>query len=247
MAKKSKKPSNLGSIPNVVGTDFEVVSALNTVSNIYQKIPQTSCSQCTTCCKSGCPHMYWIEFINIRRLYVDKLDKKARLELTLKCIEKYISNDEIKPCVFLNDKDCALYKCRHLKCRLYGLYPNKIYEQMVDEEVKETGKARETIPLCQQCPNVKICSEEKEKYPEGCLTEKFIKSSEFALKALSKKLNAGKEDTPEYLTYHDWHMFFEFGPAWMEQLSQVRLKMDEKGKQDFLNQLRVTLTKQFGL
>lgn len=229
-------------------TEQQIVAAVEQASKVYKEIPETTCCSRCECCNAACPNMYYAEFLSIRRGAVDKMTPEQRLNLTVECVRRYLqSQTELKPCLFLKEKLCSIYDVRHLKCRLYGLIPASLYERNVDSEAKETGLPRNQLPLCQQCPNVKVKPELLDKFPDGHVTEASIKSMELRMKQIDRNILGITQDTQDqgmgFLTYHDWHLLYEFGPAWMANLTQLRLKLNAASKEHFVQALKTALEK----
>lgn len=99
---------------------------------IYSQIPMNSCQRCADCCFNG-PQVYPIEFINIYRS-LQSLPETTQIKLGNRIVEyELLSLTTLKnKCPFLNDKGCLIYAERPLQCRLFGLYPQGEYENMVN-------------------------------------------------------------------------------------------------------------------
>lgn len=147
----SKKPSAPVSVPQ-----RKVVSLDTILERIYSKEDlSTTCLRQCTCCRVACPQMKFSEATSI----IDHIwstwsdaDKRALLAT---CMEYFFSDSLIKPCPILDGKTCREYQRRPLNCRLYGLWPEKSWEDRVAMFSKSTGLPREKLPLNIQCTNVR--------------------------------------------------------------------------------------------
>jgi Fe-S-cluster containining protein len=226
-------------------SEDQIADAVAEAKKVYEGIPATTCDHRVDCCSAGCPNMYYNEFLAIRRGVVDKMSKKERIDLTIGCVQRYLQHQlELKPCVFLKDNMCSVYEHRHLKCRLYGLIPDSLYSWITKTVADDMQVDRKCLPLCNQCQFVKVAPEDAERFPDGKVPESDIKKMEKRLISLDKKLGMKKEiqeDGFGFLTYHDWHLLFEFGEEWMEKLTQLRINLKEKQKEQFVESLKNAL------
>ena len=225
-------------------TDSQVTKALDSCRKIQKLCPETTCNHRIECCSAGCPNMYLCEFLSIREGVVDRLPRDKRTVLTLGCLRNYLMGSGSRPCVFLDEKMCSIYPHRHIKCRLYGLIPPGLFDRIANSVAKENKVARETLPLSQQCPFVKLKPEWSEQYPDGHVPEECIKEMETQLRKIDRSLGMDEKTQDDgfgFLTYHDWHLLCEFGPEWMETLTQLRLKLGNAEKEQFLSVLEAQL------
>lgn len=229
-------------------SEDQIAYATKTAMEVYEDTPETTCCHKAACCNAGCPNMYYSEFLSVRRGAVDKMTPEERLNLTLECVKRYLQDQRTpKPCVFLKkDNMCGIYEFRHLKCRLYGLIPDSLYDWIANSVADEMGVPREEVPLCNQCEFVKVKPEFQEKFPTGKVPEDDIKAMERRMRELDRGLGMSKETQDDgfgFLTYHDWHLLFEFGEKWMETLTQLRLKWTDEEKEKFVGDLKSALEK----
>lgn len=225
-------------------TDIDIMKALDACQTIQDLCPQTTCDHRCECCAAGSPNMYYVEFLSIRQGVVDRLPRDKRIALTLACLRNYLMGSGPRPCVFLDEKMCAVYPHRHIKCRLYGLIPPGLFDRIADSVAKENKVERDALPLSQQCLFVKLKPEYAEMYPDGKIPEGCIKELETQLRKIDRTLGMPEgiqNDGFGFLTYHDWHLLVEFGPKWMEMLTQLRLKLGPAEKEQFLSVLAAQL------
>jgi Fe-S-cluster containining protein len=192
--------------------------------------------------------MYYSEFLSIYHGTVAKLPTWARLDLAVECVKRYLQRQDVtkpKPCVFLGgDNMCRTYEFRPLKCRLYGLIPDSLYEWVVSKVSSESGVPKADIPLCVQCPFVKIKPEYAGAFSSGKIPEEMIREIERKLRANDASLGIGEElqaNEFSFLTYHDWHIMFELGEGWMALLTPLRLNLEEEKKEQFVASLKEAL------
>lgn len=230
-------------------TDQQLDKAVWDVRNIYDECPTTTCCHKAACCNAGCPNMYFSEFVSIRRGAVDLMTPQERVDLTIECFRRYLyDQSKPKPCVFLKkDNMCSIYPYRHVKCRMYGLIPQEMYERNVEEVSAEMGVEREKVPLFEQCVFVKMSPQWKEKYPDNKIPEKVIADIESRIKGLDRGLGISKGFQDRgfgYLTYHDWHLLFEFGEQTMVDFTKYRLNWKDEDKEKFILDLKSSLEAQ---
>ena len=129
---------------------------------------KTTCNHQCACCKVAMPQINYSEFINIASSIWNDISFDEKVNLICTSIEyffryeyeKWEMESLIKPCMFLENETgmCKIYKERPLSCRLYGLWPEDLYEERVDKFAKayeQYGLKREDLPLHKQCPLVK--------------------------------------------------------------------------------------------
>lgn len=227
-------------------SDAQIQNAIDSVSEVHSGCPETTCCSKAVCCRAACPNMYYAEFIAIRRGHVEGLTSKERTTLTIECVKRYLQGqDKPKPCVFLReDNKCNIYPHRHLKCRLYGLIPDSVYEWAVNSVAQEMGRPPQDMPLCNQCTFVKIKPEFAEKFPDGKVPEFSMKNMENKMREIDRGLGMSKDTQDNgfgFLTYHDWHLLFEFGEEFLEMMTKFRLKWTDSEKDKFIADLKIAL------
>jgi Fe-S-cluster containining protein len=232
-------------------TEKLVETVVKEAREVLDGSPETTCCHKAECCKAGCPNMYFVEFLNIRRNHVEKLPRAERTLLTIDCIRRYLWNVDHKnpkPCVFLGqDNMCKIYDHRHIKCRLYGVIPQWTYVKNANAVAKENGVALEEMPLATQCPFVKIKPKWQDRFPDNKVPEDTIKKWERKLRELDRRLGLPPDMQDEgygFLTYHDWHLMFEMGAEWMESLTKLRTQLTDEQKEHFIVSLKIALDKQ---
>ena len=95
---------------------------------------------------------------------------------------------------------------------------------------------------CLHLVNVKIKPEFAKRFPDGKVPEKTIRKMEKRMVWIDRGLGATKA-TEKYffLTYHDYHLLFEFGEAWMVNLTKLRKNLKKNEKEQFLDSLKSAL------
>ena len=232
-------------------SEDEVQMAIYNVKGLFTTLPETTCGHRTECCNSGCPNMYYSEYLNLRIECIEKMEKPARIDLTLECLRRYLTPQDVmkpKPCPLLNDNMCSIYEARPYRCRTYGLIPDEEYDKMVDSVAKDFKVPKEKIPLCQQCKMVKVKPEFEAAFPDGKLPKDKVKNDQILVKTTDIMIGMPVQiqQLYGYLTFHDWHLLFEIGQQWLETLSKLRsskkwadLKGEEKEK--FMQSLKKSL------
>lgn len=226
-------------------TEKQVAGAVDAVRAVYYGTPETTCCSLAECCSAGMPNIYFSEFLAIRRGAVDVMNDEQRTNLTVECIRRYLQTQEKKkPCAFLKENKCSIYENRPLKCRLYGLIPNDLYDEVAEAVAAEMKRPRAEVPLCTQCPLVKVKPEFLERFPDGKVPRSAIENMENSLRKLDRDLGMKKETQDQgfgFLTYHDWHLLFEFGEEWMEKLTKLRISWNDEKKEQFILSLKSAL------
>ena len=131
-------------------------------------------------------------------------------------------------------------------CRLYGLWPEEVYNRRVEKFVKAYepyGLSKEEIPLSSQCPNVKRTDESIE------LTEEVIESlfdqiddvdktiGEFSTLQIKQKEN--------YRTFHDWLLLKVFQENWLAMLTSFILAATREKMEDQIEQIKAVVREKY--
>jgi len=225
------------------------------IEKVYDVIPDTTCQRNNTCCNSGCPPMYFSEFLHILGYIKDVVKKEELEDIAVKCMRNYFSDNIIKECpLFVNEK-CMIYQARPANCRLYGQIPEAIYEQrqsrpsdeftMSAEEMREGLDLEnvEDIPLYYQCPNVTPIAGTGEEITEESYDNIFRILDEIEgdfLDEIELKINL-----TSYKTFHDHYLWFTLGEALLEQWTILKkhIGTDRVLLTDVLGKMEVELRK----
>lgn len=239
-------------------SDEDVVRVAREALASYSSLPETTCSHRACCCKAGCPNMYYSEYLSIRCNFIDDMGQDERLGLLLGCIRYYLfdqyEKDENgqkvpfpKPCLHLSDDNkCKVYGARPLKCRTYGLVPPSMHRRIVAQVASENKMDPADVPLCIQCPFVKVKDEYKTDFPDGYVGEDLIAEAEMALSQADRSLGISRKIQDEgfgFLTFHDWHIMSELGEGWMADLTPLRQKLTKDEKEKFVEDLKTAFKK----
>lgn len=194
--------------------------------------------------------MFYCEYLRLRTVSIDTMEKQDRFDLLLGCIRYYLMNQVEcvdgknrlvnKPCLLLKDSLCSAYEARPLKCRTYGIVPPKMHRRIVDEVSKETKISKRSLPLSIQCPFVSIKPEFRQEFGYW-LQEPFIAKLEASLAASDRSFGISEKIQKEgygFLSFHDWHLMSELGEVWMSNLTPLRKKMTRDEKEKFLADLK---------
>lgn len=104
--------------------------AFEPLKKIYASVPSGSCKGCTACCSESV-NISFLEFSNIIRNGLLKLEPDKRLQLNKNIISYYLT-EWIKPrkCPFLDLQGlCVIYDVRPLPCRMFGTATKSAYEK----------------------------------------------------------------------------------------------------------------------
>jgi len=215
----------------------QIVSLADKLREIYESVDlrSTCCRQCT-CCRVSCPQMHYGEALNIiERVWVRPIAERRALLKT--CMRYFFSNSMVKPCILLGTAPdgkpgCSVYEARPLNCRLYGLWPDSIYNARVHHFVKATGFDRHQLPLNRQCPFVRRVS------PAPKLTEELIEALFNRLKQIDVCLGSFRRREVDkgisYRTIHDWMLFHYLGEEKLSELSRAYVGFKPEEVQDFI-------------
>jgi Fe-S-cluster containining protein len=200
------------------------------------------------------PQMNYSEFCQMLNTIWMKADKLEKLDLLCISIEYFFRNEFekwgkdalVKPCMLL-DKDgrCRYYDVRPLSCRMYGLWPEEMYNARVDkfEEAYKGLLTREELPLNKQCPYVERVDSTVEITPE------VISHLYSRLDELDKKVgnftDAQIEQKENYRTFHDWLLWTFLGEDNLVALTRFMLGADRAILEDQIEQFRKTWTEAF--
>jgi len=190
----------------------------------------TTCNGAVICCKIAMPQLNYSEFTVLIEKIWRTNSREQKIEFICKSVEYFFKTrfEQFKldvfhkPCMLLgNDGKCIYYANRPLSCRIYGLWPEDIYNKRVDKFEKaysEFGVKREELPLNKQCPNVKRVDD------SIILTEDIINGLYKKLDNLDKKVGDYNDKHVEsrynYRTFHDWLLLKIFGEEWLIDLSR---------------------------
>lgn len=248
--KKNKKKTNKKSFKPVSQQELlakMVKKNLGTkIDEIYNdEIDLTTNMTCQcNCCKVAMPQIHYSEFLNIATYVWAEFSSQEKIELICKSIEyffkvqfhKYGKDIFYKPCVFL-DKDtnlCKIYDKRPLNCRLYGLWPEDMYNARVEgfaKNFEKFGIKKEDIPLHKQCDKVTRVNNDKP------LDKDVIESLEQKLNELDKVVGGYSKTqiktAHNYRTFHDWILLKIYGEKFIYGLSDF-LKLSDKEQTDDL-------------
>ncbi len=202
---------------------------------------ETTCPGHCVCCNVSCPQMNYSEFINIVNEIYNNKNEDKRIDILKKSIKYFFSMKLVKPCPLLHNKECSVYKIRPLSCRLYGQWPEDMYEERVNKFIDVTGMKKEDIPLNTQCKYVeRVSSEELTKdiinqlYKN--LDELDMVIGDFEKEQVDKKYNQR--------TWHDWFLLKVFGEDVLVDLTNFLLAAENKEDvDDFVDQLCIQVEK----
>jgi len=220
MTKKIRKKAKV-KVPS------KVVSLREKLQKVYTYINlETTCPGHCVCCHIACPQMNYSEFLVILDRIYNHFPKETRLYILKKSIKYFFSQSIVKPCPLLDNKRCSCYLDRPLSCRIYGLWPEDVYEERVTRFMSVTGMKREEIPLNTQCKYVKRVDDSKpltKEIIEGlyqALNDIDISVERYTQEQVDKKYNQR--------TFHDWFVVTVFGEDNIADMSKFFLAAETK-------------------
>jgi len=228
---------------NITPTYDTVSPLVMKLAKIYSRVPETKCCGSGVCCKTGCPHMYYSEFLNLW-LDVEEMDSQYRAEVIFRSLKNYLDESVVKPCPLYCEgadgriKGCLCYERRPYNCRFYGVIPDEEYEKRVDGFEKTFGrKAMKKNPLRTQCQDVEIT--------DGCLVNPgYIDDIADEIETLDIELGIRQtlvKSKQSSRTLHDFVMLTYFGERKMVDLTEIRVNSSEETKKGFLEEMKKQL------
>ena len=213
----------------------KVKSLREKVADIYDSVDlSTTCSGHCVCCQVACPQLSFSEFLVIIDEIFQKEDRSIRATTLKASIKYFFSNSMIKPCPLLDEKRCSIYDVRPLNCRMYGQWPEDVYEERVMGFVKSTGLKREEVPLNTQCKYVR-------RIDDAPLTKEIIDDLYTKLDNLDRVVGKfttgqiGKQHNKR--AFHDWYMVTVFGEDRLAALSGFFVAATEEAVEDLADQM----------
>ena len=209
----------------------EIQLKLNKVWN-HTDLSTTCCRQCG-CCRVACPQMKYSEAVNILTIIWSDWSREDKKNFLKTCIRYFFSRSLVKPCPMLVGNECRVYGDRPLNCRLYGLWPEDMWNRRVEGLAKKLGLEKVQIPLNQQCVFVK----RKNGQP---LTEELIEGLFRSLDELDVVLLAESDATRyeewqgridrnwNYRAIHDWALLRFFGEEWLMNMTTIALSANSE-------------------
>jgi hypothetical protein len=207
--------------------------------------------------------MYYIEYLGIREGFIDKQTIEWRAIFLIDCVRYYIlgqfegdqDNDGRKilqkPCLLLDKNNkCMSYADRPLKCRTYGLVPADMHRRIVSSVSEDSKIPKKNLPLCIQCPFVKIIKDDAHMYPDDVISSEEIAMMEKSIRTQDQVIGISKgfQDIGlAFLTLHDWHIMSEMGEEWMTKLTPIRANKVQEWKNKFLDDLSQAVFSNMGL
>jgi Fe-S-cluster containining protein len=251
MAKKKKKKSGSKNAPK--RTDLR-----STLQSIYHDTVslETTCGHTCTCCKVAMPQLNYSEFVQIVTTIWKEKSHADILDIICKSLEYFFRYDYakwekdalVKPCMLLDKNEmCTIYEDRPLSCRMYGLWPEDMYNERVDKFAnaykEKYGLERDELPLSKQCPLV------KRKDDSNPLTREVIESLYKRLDNLDKTTgdftSAQVRQKENYRTFHDWLLLKILGEEWLSQLTSFILAADKEIMEDQIKALKEVIRENF--
>jgi Fe-S-cluster containining protein len=249
---KSKKKKKTGGGQTVV-RQRKVVTLDQKLQKVYEleNLDTVCCRQCT-CCRVAMPQIKNCEAINIIDQIWHDWSREDKKELLMTAVRYFFSDSLIKPCPLLDGAECRVYGSRPLNCRLYGLWPEGVWEKRVEMFSQNIDLPREKLPLNTQCGNVQRkqvkcvdCDEtdlepqEAEQKRLACktcnstgfvipppLTEDQIQVMFDALDAIDIGLGVSRKKVEgdwNYRTLHDWLLIRFWGEHTLVQWTNMVL------------------------
>lgn len=224
---------------------------LNQIYNEEVDLSTTQTCKCQ-CCQVAMPQINYSEFVQIATTMWDSADNDSKIRFLITSweyffrseFEKWGISTLIKPCMFLGEDGlCTIYDNRPLSCRMFGLWPDDVYEERVkrfEASYAEYGLSREDIPLSKQCGEVKRKNVDLE------LTEEIIDRLYAKLDNLDKSVGDFTElqieQKENYRTFHDWLLLKVFGDDWLSDMTAFMLAASREVMEEMVITLEEVVT-----
>lgn len=223
-------------MPPVIKPDIKK-RVFENLNKIHSIIPQTKCKRRNECCKAGCPHMYFVEFVYILDYIKDNVSRDVLLNVIFTCIDNFFSDDVIKICPLFTGDGCYIYQARSVNCRLYGIIPDEIYKKrqnrpgdeftMSAEEIKEALGLTDIneVPLYHQCPYVSPIKGTGEEITVEVYNQIFDDLANIEKDFIQES----GIDIPftSYKTFHDHYLWFVGGDEMLEKWTYLKLNLKD--------------------
>jgi Fe-S-cluster containining protein len=207
---------------------------------------ETSCCRQCVCCLTACPQMNYSEAVQILDHIWDTWSQDEKKKLLVKSVKYFFSNSVIKACPLLGKMDngqygCRVYEDRPLNCRMYGQWPEDMYEKRVEGFLSVTEMDRKEVPLNTQCAHV-------ERVDENPLTEDMINNLYSFLDNIDLKIGTftTKQVERNYnkRTIHDWVLAKFWGEERLTTMTDYFLAAKEEEVEDFVVQFEKVIQEQ---
>jgi Fe-S-cluster containining protein len=230
--KKDTPSKNPYGIPT---TDDNIGAPVVSLNILYESLPATEgCENCLSChsekdwcCLHINPSMYYVEFLNVWK-EVQKWSKEKRLQIILRAIKNYLSNNDSKGCIFYDSK-CLVYKSRPLQCRFYGVISEESWNKRSESIKKQydvENMSEEFRAKLVQCNLVKCKGE------DDCISIQnenkwFIHAAKCEARIGVNPKTILEHDGPKgsYRTFHDHIMLEFFENESLNKLTQFKMSM----------------------
>lgn len=233
---------------NIDLTQSNLEGPLISLSVLYNGMPATSgCEKCSEknpdnpywCCKTQNPSMYYVEFLRVFKKVGDTWSNEKKIELVLKAVKNYLTNDLSKGCVFY-DNECTVYEDRPFACRMYGVIPKENWDKRWESLKRRQGESFEAKPQCD------LVSSEEE--ITASMEDKWFlhtRKCEERIGISAEVVNLHDLGGGSYRTFHD-HLLVEFfNDSILEMLSKARMTNSTEEEIDLLvDELRKQLHEQ---
>lgn len=177
------------------------------LQEVYSQVDlETTCCRQCVCCSVACPQMNYAEATQILDRIWSEWSREDKKELLLTSIDYFFSNSMVKPCPLLGTMPdgkpgCRVYGDRPLNCRMYGQWPEDVYEKRVQGFEEATGFDKSELPLNTQCPHVRRVSEEP--LEEDTINTMFDQINELD-RQIGEFTETQMEQRYNYRSIHDW-------------------------------------------
>ena len=244
MANKSKKKHKKLGVKRQSDINRKRTNLQSVLQSIYHDTAnlETTCKGRCECCKVAMPQINYSEFLQILTVIYETKKIDEILDIVCTSVEyffryeysKWGMETMIKPCLMLDKEGrCTVYKDRPLSCRMYGLWPDDVYNRRVDRFEKAYAKyniQRGELPLSSQCKEAKRVDDSVP------LDEETIDKLYQQLNDLDRKIGTFSDlqikQRENYRTFHDWLLLNIYGEEGLSSLTTFILKASRETMED---------------
>ena len=213
----------------------KVKKAHNKLRNLYNKIPETiGCMENLDKCKSFCcniqtPQVLYVEFLYTWNDILANWSLQDILDLIKSAVRCYLSNNTIKGCIFRN-KDtglCMQHKTRCFNCYCYGITPKEEFDLRL-EKFKKIYEDKNVV-FHDQCSLVKTKNGEEVTSEDLDGWWDDLVKIEHSIGIEKNLINDGPDGS--YRTYHDHLVLHLLPDVVINQMTIIKMSIDESGKE----------------
>jgi Fe-S-cluster containining protein len=232
-------------------SDKKVAIAFSKLHNLYNNIPKTkgcleNIGECKNwCCTQQCPQFFYVEFLNIWNYIRKKWTNEEICNLLKKAMLNSVIGEVAKGCIFFDEENkcCPIHKKRSFNCRIYGITPNKEFEDHL-KKMRELYKGNKRMIIKEQCSL--ISTSDGEEVSEGD-TDKWFKEASNIEHFIGVNRDNINDDVGggSYRTPHDHLLLFLMPENVLSSLYGIKLYDNSEDKRIAVEELIINIRNYF--